>query len=380
MSPTQHISHKTRGPFAAFCILATVGALLTGCGSFNQKKAKPLAVYQGEDVLVMLPTSSRFAAAGTAVKAGIEAANKLDGKAPEGAGDQAAKLAFVDSVKRGFDKKYRGSDAQLAIGPLVKSSVDVIAADVKMPTLALNKGTVSGSEMLFEYALSPEDEARDMAEKMVKAGKKHIVIFAPKKNRIVDPFVRRLNQQDKTIKTEIVYLDQRGLVSDKRAIEALSVATVDAALAIVKPKPARALIPQIKKNAPGLPIIANRLAFDGEPIKSMRDVFIVDIPWMLEPERRVAFKPSATEYSGFHSRLYAMGVDAYRLAPSMTAIQQEPIVYAGETGTITFRKNGSVGRELSLGRFQDNGLPIVVPIETLAEITRSHSEPANGDK
>lgn len=383
MYSAQGLSHKTRNSLVTLCMVASAGILLSGCGFMAQKQEKPLAAYNGEHVLVMLPTSSTYKKAGAAVKAGIEAANAIDSKAAQGAGDQAAKLAFIDSSKRGFNKEYMRTEAQLAIGPLVKASVDLIAADVRVPTLALNRGDTGGSNLLFEYSLSPLDEARDVAAKVAQAGKKHVVVFAPKEkwtNRILEPFASRLNQLDKTIEMETVYLSAKGVVSDKIAAAALSVDTVDAAVVIATPKQARALVPAIKQIAPGLPIIATSHLFEGEPVKSLRDVFIVDIPWMLQKERRDDFKPGAKNYTGSYARLYAMGVDAYRLAPSMTGVMQEAVVYAGETGKITLQKNGIISRELSLGQIQDNGLPLLVPIDALTEAGRSPAKQAKGDQ
>lgn len=124
--------------------------------------------YGSDDTLtVMLPSSGRFSAAATAVREGIEAARTAD------TSGQPPRLVFIDSsnaarVLAGHARAV-AEGADYVVGPLEKESVDRLAAGpaLAVPTLALNRTTRDSppAENLFQFALSPENEAAEAATK-----------------------------------------------------------------------------------------------------------------------------------------------------------------------------------------------------------------------
>ncbi|HTQ98338.1 MAG TPA: penicillin-binding protein activator, partial [Candidatus Acidoferrum sp.] len=83
---------------------------------------------------------------------------------------------------RQLHQQARREGAQLVIGPLLKQQVAQLQgeADLGVPTLALNNvDGVPASPLLYQFALSPEDEARQLAGKAWADGHRRVAILSP---------------------------------------------------------------------------------------------------------------------------------------------------------------------------------------------------------
>ena len=144
-------------------------------------RGEPRGYVSGETVAVLLPESGRFSAAAEAVRAGILAAQRADDPS------KRPVLRFYDTSNDqsapALVRRAAAEGAQLVIGPLQKQAVDQLAASPSLPapTLALNVAT--GGQMpppdLYQFALSPEDEAAEVANRAWAKGYRGALMLYP---------------------------------------------------------------------------------------------------------------------------------------------------------------------------------------------------------
>ena len=124
---------------------------------------------------VLLPNDGPLARVAAAVRDGLLAARFAD------AGPARAEVLFFDSTAGELPElmeQIRNAQADLIIGPLAKDQVDALAAraDLPAPVLALNTTgkPVSDPAQFKQFALSPEDEAADAANRAWQDGARRI--------------------------------------------------------------------------------------------------------------------------------------------------------------------------------------------------------------
>ncbi len=132
----------------------------------------------------------------------------------------------------------------------------------------------------------------------------------------------------------------------------------------VPPKIARQLVPQLRYyRTEDIALYSISNIYTGN-INTREDsdingVFFVDMPWVIDPENEYSplnrmieryQKASLSPYK----RLYAFGIDAYRLIPRLAELSLQPDhQYEGKTGYITIDKEGRVQRRLVWAQFLD---------------------------
>ncbi|MCK5432722.1 MAG: penicillin-binding protein activator, partial [Gammaproteobacteria bacterium] len=89
----------------------------------------------------------------------------------------------------------------------------------------------------------------------------------------------------------------------------------------------------------------------------INNVSFVDMPWVIDPENEYSplnrmieryRKPAHSAYK----RLYAFGIDAYRLIPRIAELFLQPSQqYEGKTGYLKIDKEGRIHRRLIWARF-----------------------------
>ncbi|MFD2111673.1 penicillin-binding protein activator [Thiorhodococcus fuscus] len=324
----------------------------------------------GDQVSVMLPRNGRFAAAAKAVRDGIEAAKRADAR------NRTPTLKFADSTNAtrvtAIHAKAVQSGADYVIGPLEKPAVDALLSKrhLSLPTLALNEATRSDrrAENLFQFALSPENEATEAANTAFTMGSRRALILYPQGawgNRMATAFRRQWRNLGGSLLGQATYnptrpryeATLRTLMADSSADLLFLVATAE---------PARRIHPYIQSLAPaGLKVVATSHVYSGR-FDTVRDkpligLYFVDIPWMLDmnaddPLSRKRLMGTSTNAAGPLARLYAMGIDAYRLTPHLTDLSQNPgAFYPGQTGGLSMDALGRIKRQLTLARFTAQG-------------------------
>jgi uncharacterized protein len=139
---------------------------------------------------------------------------------------------------------------------------------------------------------------------------------------------------------------------------------------------AHRLYPQIRVASSSLTVIATSHvysgAFDAARDPVLAGLYFVDIPWMLDsdadgPLSRRRLSGSSFEVANPLARLYAMGIDAYRIAPRLTGLSKNPgTFYPGQTGGLSIDSLGRVQRQLTLGRFTETAVQEADKVVTTA--------------
>ena len=183
--------HSLRIAFLSTALLV-IGAL-AGCSSTPTTRATergpaPVRDARGADragplqVAVLLPESGQHLAAATALRDGIMAAYYARPAA------ERPELRFYPAPADAFGtlavlQEAAQAGASAAIGPLDKAAVAEVAASpsLPLPVLALNQAD-SGSARapnLYQFALAPEDEAEQAAERAFADGHRTAAVITP---------------------------------------------------------------------------------------------------------------------------------------------------------------------------------------------------------
>lgn len=135
--------------------------------------------FQGDQhmrkIAVLLPLSGRFAGAGLAVQKGMLTAAADDF-------EQSHQLLFFDTGSAGENIAGAWFSAQAAnvdmvIGPLDKASIEQLSqfSPPSVPVMLLNQS----EQDFYQFTLSPENEAIQVAQRMWQDGLRRVLIFAP---------------------------------------------------------------------------------------------------------------------------------------------------------------------------------------------------------
>lgn len=353
---------------------------------------------QISDIAILLPGSGPYVEAARSIKQGIIAAHYASGS--------TARLHFLDvdtdpvSGLGNVLQQYQEAvtlGASIVIGPLQKASVETLAAqsELSVPVLALNRVDERMSRPnLFQYGLAPEDDAAAAARYARRQGYQHAVVLSPRGewgDRVAAAFDDAWQEQGGNVLYQASYDESEndfrntliplmGLdVSEQRYRALKSVLgrsldfeprrrqDIDFLFLVARPLKARQLVPQLKFHRSGdLPLIATSHAYSGrsDPQQDidLNDLIITDIPWMFanetndDPAYQTLQNPGGNHQGGL-LRLYAMGVDAYRLTTQLNSLSRDPEqIYQGATGDLSVNEQGQLQREMSWGRFQQSQL------------------------
>ncbi len=339
----------------------------------------------GDRLTVMLPRGGRFAGAATSVKDGIEAASRADTS-----GNRPA-LEVVDSTHteraRAIHAKAVEAGADYVVGPLEKESVDSLAAGpaLAVPTLALNQTTRDNQAAanLFQFSLSPENEAAEVANKAASMGLKRAAVLYPEGPwgaRLASAFRNQWRRLGGTLEAESVY-NPTARSFAKTVTGLLGDTTADVLFLVATNELAQRLYPQIRQTSSSLTVMSTSHVYSGvfDPARDrvLAGLYFVDIPWMLDSSGEGALSRRRLSGSSFTvanplARLYAMGIDAYRIAPRLPALAKSPgAFYPGQTGGLSIDSLGRIQRQLALGRFGETSvLEAGGPSDTASAETR----------
>lgn len=349
----------------------------------------PAAAEPGPVIGVMLPLSGSFAAAGQALRGGIEAAHAAD-SSPGKLG-----LKFVDTnggdVVALYDQLAK-EGARDVIGPLIKEEVARLAGqgELSVPVLALNQSNNVNHDNLFQFGLTPEQEVEQSAGSAWFDGRQNALVLAPASaygQRLISHF----SSYWKSLGGKIVAIktykpggeDFTHTVHDLLAASPGALAPEDGSTAppadpaagsadfvflISDGRDARLLRPQLEsQQATALPVYALSQVFNGRPdaVEQDRDlngVIFCDLPWMLNPNdsgplSRTSLQALVERTPENYTRLIAMGIDAYNLVPQLPLLKSGAQTrYAGATGQLDVQAGNRIQRQLSCAQFE-SGIP-----------------------
>ena len=341
-------------------------------------------------IALMVPLSGKLAVTGKAVRDGLFAAY-YQAKA---AGAQVPEIRIYDTAKSpdfwGLYKQAILDGNELVIGPLEKSAVERLQKEIRLPvpTLALNYGKRDSREnpcQLYQYGLAVEDEAQLAAYYARQQGYKSAVALIPKGQwgeRVFKRFSDTWQAQGgklieaqffngagdyNTVISRLFAVDD----SEKRArnirrqlgtgmeFQARRRQDVDFIFVAALPHQARQIKPTLAFNfARNIPMIATSQIYSGIPSRSkdrdLNNVVFCDIPWILEQgPLRKQVQSLWPQAKGSLDRLYALGVDAYRLYPRLGQIKVlKQARVQGETGSLAMDEYGQIIRTLPFAQFK----------------------------
>ena len=332
---------------------------------------------------LILPLSGRQQGAGVAVRDGFLAAllQQEQSKRPV--------VNVYDSAEMGATTAYRraiADGAQFIVGPLTKDDVTAIATsgEASVLTLALNQtgDEVSRPSLMFQFALDPEDEARQVAQRVAADGRMRGLLLLPNNEwgqRVFKAFDTELKTLGGTIAAMRFYdpgerdysqpITKLLLIDESRARANALSATIgtrlefeprrreDAQFVFVGAQPVqgRSLRPALRFHlSEDLPIYATSDIFepDAEANSDLEGVIFPDMPWVISPDAvstqlRTALSKHWPARARGRGRLYAFGFDAYRLVPLLKAGKfGNAHAVPGMTGLLSIDGKGRVRREL----------------------------------
>jgi hypothetical protein len=200
-------------------------------------------------------------------------------------------------------------------GPITRNGVAALAANPSIitPTLALNMVDDSRTDHLYFFGLPAEAEARQSAQRATAAGLLSATIVStntPLSKRLAQAFATEWQRAGGIIQAEIVY------TGDPTPLTELPLDPGNSVFLAAEPDQARLLRPYIDAT---LPVYATSQVFSGNTHTltnyDVADVRFVDMPWMLQPDHPAVmiYPRSATPLPPDLDRLYALGIDSYRL-------------------------------------------------------------------
>lgn len=315
----------------------------------------PPAEYYAPHIALILPLkSSVFATSAAAVQQGFLAA--ADSQAHE------FPIRVYNSVDESKDviDIYRQALANGAVavaGPLTRAGVSMLAgySYIPVPTLALNvTEQKTESNKMFFFGLIPEDEARQIAH-MAFANKLHdatiINTGTTLSRRMSVAFADEWQKLGGKINAEVMYRDgddtnllinlptSPWLVEPPPPPPVITISETGEEISTppkrVGPPPVApgniAFIAGDKNQArlirpylnPSLPVYGTSQVYDKNADKltnyDLNEIHFVDMPWLLEPDHPAVmiYPRSAIPLDTNRERLYAFGIDAYRLLNTM---------------------------------------------------------------
>ena len=324
----------------------------------------------GTDALVLLPQGGRFGIAGDAVRDGIQAAYDADRS-----GNRPSLTYRGGGYDNGVD-----AGADLVIGPLEKPAVAALASRsvLPVPTLALNRAGGGATENLYQFSLAPEDEAINVANYARSSDLSTAALLYPNGpfgERLASAFRGQWRTLGGRISGQSAYPSGDSSY-DRTAAALLDEGNPDFIFMVATVKDAQALYASLRAAGATMPVVATSHVYDGDfdPGRdaALSGLYFVDIPWILDTERsdalsRKALRDKLPNVSGPLARLYAMGIDAYRLAPRSADMGKSPgTFFPGETGGLTVDSLGQLRRQLLLAQFSGSGPKVQERIEAAA--------------
>ncbi|MBF1800737.1 penicillin-binding protein activator [Alloalcanivorax profundimaris] len=305
-------------------------------------------------VAVLLPESGNLSTAADAIRDGMMTGYY----SAEEAGNPTPDLRFYDvsnaDVSAVFQRAVEDG-AQFVVGPLAKEQVAELAAQGAPPVtvLALNYlDQGSRDAPLFQFGLAPEDEARQVARQAWREGHRQVGVLYPESDwgrRVSGAFMNAWRERGGEVSLESGFTDenmgdtvrnlmeaarerQGGPTKDRygRKTEYQPRIGEDMSFLfmVASPNQGRQIKPLLNFHyGRRLPVYTTSYIYDGTPAprrdQDLDGVRFVDMPWILYQDTRLHRLAEETwpEGHGRYNRLFAMGVDAYRLQARLSMLR-----------------------------------------------------------
>lgn len=327
----------------------------------------PAATYP-KHIALLLPLQGQYASTSQAIRTGFLAADtqaKQQGNSP-------LSIKVYDTSGKNIQSVYQqalSEAADFVVGPLSKQDVNTLTkADIRIPTLALNtldNGSASNNSPLFQFALSPKDEIKQIADGAWQKGHRRAIFITSK-----DEWGKNLQETFQTYWQSLggsvianlsfarnnkdFFNPIRELLVDKELAKAQELEAtrnkdkkqnripparqdIDAIFLASLPNQARQIYPAVNFFYAGkIPVYATSSIYSGTPNtqgdQDLNAIHFIDMPWVL---------------NGSENKFYAFGMDAYRLTAYLLHAENFPRngVQAA-TGNLYLKSDRRIYRQL----------------------------------
>ncbi|MCH9770297.1 MAG: penicillin-binding protein activator [Gammaproteobacteria bacterium] len=359
---------------------------------------KPAEVKTPQNITLLLPLSGRLAKIGDAIRNGFMAAyyaqknTQLD-------------INIINTAQSDVVTQYRQAEASgsdFIVGPLTKNNIRRLldANVINVPTLALN--TVSGKNNnpnLFQFGLSPEDEAYQVALKAWQDGHRRSLIIVPKSNwgqAVAARFSKEWQTQGGAVVDQYNYHQASQLATGIRHLLRIDQSYArerqlknlfhqhlrfiperrhdfDMIFLVASPKLARQIQPLLKFYYAGnVAVFATSKIYRGNPKartnKDLNGVIFPDMPWvsgkLLQPNSlnliRQTLSKTWPHSFARNRKLYALGVDSFYLINKLNQLSIAPqLGINAATGTLFLTNQQHLYRQLQWLQMQHGSAKVI---------------------
>ncbi len=342
-----------------------------------------------KQIALLLPFSSKFGKAAEAIRDGFLGAYYARHM------KNRQSIHIYDVSNSDVTTVYQQALAQGAdfvVGPLDKTAIARIASrnPLPVPTLALNYSLENNIPVnLYQFGLSPEEEARQVAERTWFDGYVNAVTLVPTGpwgERVVQAFTQRWREIGGQIVNQETYnpankdfsrpirrllnIDQSrrryrslsSLLNRKLKYTSRRRQDIDFIFIAAYPRQARQIRPQLKfYHAASVPVYATSHVFTGNlnPARDrdMDGLIFGDMPWVLTDGNhprslRNKIEPQISRVGHSFQRLYALGIDAYNIIAVLNTLKKYPYErFDGETGSLSLDLKQQIHRQLTWVKF-----------------------------
>jgi len=346
---------------------------------------KPYIHAAPQRMALLLPITGPLAGPGSAVRDGFMAAYNA-GKA-----ERDTNVSVYDTASSNVSDLYAQAikdGAEYVVGPLTKNNAATVAAlPHPVPTLLLNDVEGETGSNVWQFGLSPSNEARQVAIKAHKDGLSRALIIAPAGawgEDVVAAFSAQWQKSGATVVEQLAYENNSDLnqsvrkllhVSEREA-QANQVKTIpgesvpaakrrqdfDMIFLIAYPSRARQVMPLLRYYFAGdVPVYATSSVYAGNTNtlhdRDLDGLIFCDMPWVFT--HQLANKNWPEQYNSY-SRLYALGMDSYNLSTQMNQLMLFPATSLRDQGGLLYLNQvRQVARVPAWGKFKHG---VAVPI------------------
>jgi uncharacterized protein len=211
--------------------------------------------------------------------------------------------------------------ARAVVGPLTRNGVAALAAEsyIPIPTLALNVVESQPAQQLYFFGMAAEAEARQVAQLASRQGLHQAIVIATRaqlSQRLQLAFEEEWHSSGGAILREIEFNDDPESFADITETPDMMIFLATNA------EKARLIRPYLSNK---LPIYSTSQIFTGNDNTltnyDLNGIRFIDVPWLLQPDHPAVmiYPRASTPLSADSERLYALGIDAYRLVQLLLA-------------------------------------------------------------
>ena len=317
-------------------------------------------------IALLLPLeSAAFAEASNVVKEGFVAAAQRGQTLPLPVRIYATTDDPLDILTSYHQAVTAG--AAFVVGPLTRDGVAAIASSqtIAVPTLALNTVDTNHTlpAKLYLFGLQTETEADQIASLALSSGRSHAVIIGDDgslSKRLQNAFKQRWQSGMGNTAELIRYTDNPELLQHLRGLTQESNQLVFLALDATKSRIVRAFL------APDAPVFGTSQIFTGTGnfllYSDLNGIRFLDMPWLLQPDHPavMVYRRTGTAKSIEMERLYALGIDAFRIMINLLLPQPvDSISIDGVTGQIRFVTPNQFVREPIAAQFDQGKVKLM---------------------